>query len=273
MNIKNILGSCLAVAALATGSLAQADQLQDIKEKGELVCGTLGTSQPFSFQDAKTRELIGYDVDFCKLIADKLGVDVEFQMMSVAARIPSLTEGRVDILAANLGYSPERAEQIDFSNIYYTTPQKLLVRADSDFTEIDQLNGKRIGATRGSSSEREIKKILSDSQVVGYSDSSSAYLALQQKKVEAQFASELVLVRLMLQSPPTAPVTIMDKAVFEEPWGLGVRKDQAAFLSAVNEALVEAEESGEAAKIFEKWFGTDTQYKLKRSFIIHPVND
>lgn len=273
--IKNnyVLSSCLALAALTLGTAAHADQLQDIKQKGEMTCGTLGTSQPFSFQDAATRTLIGYDVDFCQLVADKLGVKVNFKLLSVAARVPELNEKRVDILAANLGYSPERAQQIGFSHIYYVTPQKLLVRADSNLTTMEQLNGRRVAATKGSSSEREIKKRLENSQVIGYSDSSAAYLALQQKKVDAQFASELVLVRLMLQSPPTAPVAIMEKAVMDEPWGLGVRKDETAFLDAVNGILDDAEKSGEAAKIFDKWFGAETPYKLTRSFTIGPVTD
>lgn len=263
----HIVGVCLALAS----TLAQANQLNSIKEKGELVCGTLGTSQPFSFQDPVTRQVVGYDVDICKLIADELGVKVNYKLLSVAARIPELQEGRVDIVAANLGYSPERAEQITFSDMYYTTPQKLLVRADSDINNIKELKGKRIAATKGSSSEREIKKRMPDSDVIGYTDSSAAYLALQQKKVDAQFASELVLVRLMLQSPPSSPVRVLEEAVFEEPWGLGIRKNEPEFTAAVNQILRKAEESGKAQQIFDKWFGPDTQYKLKRSFKVQPL--
>lgn len=267
---RTVLAAFLACATLA-GVSAQADQLDEIKAKGELLCGTLGTSQPFSFQDASTRQLVGYDVDICKLVADKLGVKVQYKLLSVAARVPELSEGRVDILAANLGYSPERAEQIGFSNAYYVSPQKLLVRADSGFNTIESLNGRRIAATKGSSSEREIKRILDKSKVLGFSDSSAAYLALQQKKVDAQFASELVLARLVLQSPPTAPVRVVEKPVFSESWGLGIKKSETRFLEAVNQILDEAETSGDATKLFEKWFGADTPYKLKRDFKIGPI--
>lgn len=272
MKNKRLLCMCVAVSALLGSMTAQADQLSDVKQKGELVCGTLGTSQPFSFQDAATRELVGYDVDFCKLVAARLGVKVQFKLLSVAARVPELTEARVDILAANLGYSPERAEQIGFSHLYYVSPQKLLVRSDSKLTKMEELAGHRISATKGSSSEREIKQRLPDAQVLGFSDSSAAYLALQQKKVDAQFASELVLARLVLQSPPTAPVTIMEKAVFDEPWGLGMRKNEAEFQQAVNKILDDSEKSGEARQIFEKWFGAASPYKLKRTFVVAPIS-
>ncbi|WP_459614974.1 ABC transporter substrate-binding protein [Bordetella sp. 2513F-2] len=262
----------LAILTLGLlGTVAHADQLDDIKARGELVCGTLGTSQPFSFQDAATRTVVGYDVDMCKLVADKLGVKVNYKLLSVAARVPELNEGRVDILAANLGYSPERAQQIAFSHAYYVSPQKLLVRKDSGLTTIESVNGRRVAATKGSSSEREIKRILDKSRVLGFADSSAAYLALQQKKVDAQFASELVLVRLQLQSPPTAPVSIIGKSVFDESWGLGMRKSEPRFIEAVNRILDEAETSGEAVALFEKWFGADTPYKLQRSFKIAPI--
>ncbi|OZI34113.1 cysteine ABC transporter substrate-binding protein [Bordetella genomosp. 10] len=271
MKRNTLIAACLGLAMLTLGAAARADQLDDIKAKGELVCGTLGTSQPFSFQDASTRQLVGYDVDVCKLVADKLGVKISYKLLSVAARVPELNEGRVDILAANLGYSPDRAGQIAFSHAYYVSPQKLLVRKDSGLDTIESVNGRRVAATKGSSSEREIKRVLDKSQVLGFGDSSSAYLALQQKKVDAQFASELVLVRLQLQSPPTAPVSIIPKSVFDEFWGLGVRKSEPRFLQAVNQALDDAEASGAAAQLFDKWFGAQTQYKLQRSFKIAPI--
>ncbi|GGE53170.1 solute-binding protein [Agaricicola taiwanensis] len=267
-NKWNILAFALPLALAAVP--AKADLLDDVKSRGQLVCGTLGTSQPFSFQD-DSRQLVGYDVDICKLVADKIGVKVEYKLLSVAARIPELNGGRVDIVAANLGWSPDRAGQIDFSHKYYVTPQKLLVLDSSDIQTIEDLKGKRIGATKGSSSEREIKNRLPDSRVIGYADSPATFLSLQQRKVDAQFASELVLVRLVNESPEGRPTRILEKAVMEEPWGLGVRKGEGAFLAAVNEALDEAEKSGEAEKLFNKWFGPDTAYKLKRSFVIEPL--
>lgn len=270
---KTMFSVLLASTSVLMASTAHADQLAEIQERGTLVCGTLGTSQPFSFQDPTTRKLVGYDVDVCQLLADKLDVKVEYKLLSVSARIPELNEKRVDVLAANLGYSPERAKQIAFSHAYYVSPQKLLVRADAGLEQISQVNGRRVGATKGSSSEREIKRILDKSNVIGYSDSSATYLALQQRKVDAQFASELVLLRLMLQSPPTAPVTIIEEPVFMEYWGLGLRQDEPAFIEKVNQILDEAEQDGTAASIFDTWFGMESPYQLERSFSIAPIQE
>src|SRR3546814_12487806 len=70
--------------------------------------------------------VVGYEVDLCKEIANYLGVKLEVKMISVAARIPELVAGRVDVVAANLGWSPDRAKQIDYSYADYVSPQKIL---------------------------------------------------------------------------------------------------------------------------------------------------
>ncbi len=90
-------------------ALAQADQLADIRKTGELVCGVLGTDEPESFVDPKTRKIIGYDVDLCAAMAHKIGVNPEVKQLSVAARIPELLQARVDILAASHAHPGTRS--------------------------------------------------------------------------------------------------------------------------------------------------------------------
>ena len=119
--------------------------------RGELVCGTLGTSQPFSFRTAPRASWWATTWTSASWWRTSWGVKVSYKLLSVA-RVPELNEGRVDILAANLGYSPDRAQQIAFSHAYYVSPQKLLVRKDSGLDTIESLNGRRVGATKGFSS-------------------------------------------------------------------------------------------------------------------------
>src|SRR5437764_1873201 len=84
----------LAALSLFGTQAARADQLADIKQKGTLVCGTLGNAEPFSFPNPQTRETQGYDVDFCAAIARSLGVKLELKLIPVAAPIPELTQDR-----------------------------------------------------------------------------------------------------------------------------------------------------------------------------------
>lgn len=273
--MKKMISSCLAAVGLAivTLSAAQADTLQDIKARGKFICGTMGTAEPFSFQDPKTRAVVGYEVDICKAVADSLGVPLELKLIAVEARIPELIAGRVDVVAANLGWSPERAQQIDYSHQHFVSLQKVLAREkDQDLKSPAELAGKRVSAVRGSSSEQGARKYIPNVEPVTFKDPSGAFLALQQGKVSGFVGSELMLAKLRQQAASSAvPVKILEPALFVEPWGVGVRKGDAAMLGQVNQVLDKLEASGEATRIFDKWFGVGTPFNLKRDFRIESI--
>lgn len=259
------------VLALWSGLAAHADQLSDIKARGKLVCGTLGTAEPFSFQDPRTREIVGYDIDMCRKVAESLGVALEVKPMAVEARIPELLQGRVDILAANLGWSKERAQQIDYSYSYFVSLQKVMVAADSGLTTLDQLAGKKVSALKGSSSEQGVRRVIPTAETVTFQDPSSAFLAVSQGKVDGFCASELILVKLRKQAEASSPMAIIAKPVFIEPWGLGIRKGETALKDQVNKTLAAMDASGEASRVFVKWFGASTVYDLKQDFKIEEI--
>ena len=273
--MKKMISSCLAAVGLAivTLSAAQADTLQDIKARGKFICGTMGTAEPFSFQDPKTRAVVGYEVDICKAVADSLGVPLELKLIAVEARIPELIAGRVDVVAANLGWSPERARQIDYSHQHFVSLQKVLAREkDQELKSPAELAGKRVSAVRGSSSEQGARKYIPNVEPVTFKDPSGAFLALQQGKVSGFVGSELMLAKLRQQAASSAvPVKILVPALFVEPWGVGVRKGDAAMLGQVNQVLDKLEASGEATRIFDKWFGVGTPFNLKRDFRIESI--
>ncbi len=272
MKIKKLL--VILPLALACAATAHADALDNVKSRGSLVCGTLGTSEPFSFQDTKTRQVVGYEVDLCKEIADAIGVKLDVKMISVAARIPELVAGRVDVVAANLGWSPERAKQIDYSYADYVSPQKILIReSDADkLKKTDDLSGKRVSAVSGSSSEAGAKRLIPDVTTVTFKDPPTAFVALQQKKVDGFVGSELMLLKFQ-QGAEKTPVklTMIDEPLFTEAWGLGVKKGEKALLDKVNETMAQLESSGKAQQIFDKWFGPNTNFHTKRIFKMEEI--
>lgn len=267
--------SVLVLALAGLGALvctsARADQLADIKQRGTLVCGTLGTAEPFSFPNPQTREIQGYDIDFCAAIAKSLGVKLEVKPIAVPARIPELQQGRVDVLAANLGWTPERAEQIAFSDSYYVSLQKVAARQADGYKTPADLTGKRVAAAKGSTSEAGARKYIPKVDVVTFNDVSVIYPTLQQGKVDGVVVSELVLVKWKQDSQSTTPLTILEPALFTEPWGVGMRKNETALIKHVNTVLEGMEKSGEASKIFDKWLGVGTLYNLRRGFKIEPI--
>lgn len=267
MGTNSITKICCALAlSIVAVSAAKADQLADIKARGTLICGTMGTFEPFSFQDPKTRETVGYEIDLCQKIADSIGVKLELKLLAVEARIPELTQGRVDLLSAALGYSDERAKQIDYSLTSFVSNQMFMTKEGSGISTIADLKGQKISAPKGSSSEKFVRALLPDANLLTFQDPASAFLALQQSKVKAIILSQLALIKFQKQAE--TGLTFIKEPAAIEYWGLGVRKDEPAFLDAVNSALKGLEASGDAEKIFDKWLGKESSYKIERTFTV-----
>jgi polar amino acid transport system substrate-binding protein len=264
----------LALAiAMAGASPVLADQLADIKAKGEIVCGTIGTVPPFSFQDQATRTTVGYDVDICNLIADGLGVKSSIVLVAGAARIPELNQGRLDIVTGTLGWTPDRAKQVDYSHSYFYSNQMIGVLEKSGLTSVTELEGKRVSAQTASTSEAIAKQKLPSTEVVAFQDVPQALLALSQGKVSGLVLSELMLRDFASNTKDTdaALKVLDDSTLMVEKMGVGVRKGEAALLARVNEILDAADKDGGIDKIYDKWFGKDSKFNMPRTFEVAPI--
>lgn len=268
---KLFLVAAVATSMLLTATTASADQLADIKQRGTLICGVLGTIEPFSYTNPQTREVQGYDVDFCKAIAQGLNVKLEIKLVANAARIPELQQGRVDVLAAALGWTPERAQQIAYSDQYFVSLTKVGVRHSDGIKTLADLAGKRVSANKGSTSEMAVRKAIPTAITVTYQDAPASFLALQQGKVDGFAIGEMMLVKFKQQMASTTPIDILEPAVLHEIWGIGMRTGETGLINQVNSVLRSMEKSGEASKIFDKWLGSGTEYKLHRDFKAEPI--
>ncbi len=248
--------------------LAQADLLADIRARGEMVAGVKDSLPPFGFIDPETRAIVGYDIDIAGAIAKSLGVRLKTVPVATATRIPELVQGKIDLIAATMTHTRQRQEQIDFSYTYFVTGQKVLVRTSSGIDSIEQLAGRKVSSVRGSTSEQNIKAAVPEVRVLAFNDYPIAFLALAQGKVKAMTTDEAILIELARKSPRPDDFTLLDQYISKEPYGLGIRKGEEPFRKAVNRILAELEKSGEAARIFDKWFGPDSPMPLKRSFRI-----
>lgn len=124
MVLKKMIMSVCAVAAL---SVASAD---DASARDTLRVGTEPTFAPFEFMDTQTREFVGYDIDLIRAIADKAGYDIKVINMGFDALIPALGMGVVDVVAAGVTITEERAKRVDFTKPYYTAGLSMLVRKE-----------------------------------------------------------------------------------------------------------------------------------------------
>ena len=263
-----LLSALVATATFA--SAAHADQLADIKAKGEIVFGVLGTDEPNSFVDPASREIVGYEVDIAKAIAAKIGVKPVFKQLAVAARIPELQQGRVDVLAASLTHNKERESQVDFSLATFVTGQKVLVKTSSGIHDVPQLAGKKVVTVKGGTQEPNIRKAVPTVDVVTFETTQQAFLALQQGKGVGYVNDEASLVNDYAKlGPAKKDYAILPTSISVEPLALGLRKNEPALKKVVDDTLRELESSGNADKLFVKWYGPSTKLQFdKRTFKI-----
>ena len=265
-----ILSATVAAAALA--GPVKADQLNDIMTNKTLRCATFADVPPFASPDAKTREMAGFDVDLCGAIARELGVKAEIKPVSVEARVPEVKLGRVDITVANLAYTKSRAEQIQFSDPYYLAKEMLIVPADDPGKSKSDYVGQRIASTKGSTSEMSIK--LNKSEPLTFQDTASAYLAAQQGKARGMVANTMTTTKLVNESKTKGKaMRMIPEPMLFQPIGIGMAKDQPALTAKINEVLHKLDDSGEINKIWDKWLGPDTEYKMTRTDKVAPLSE
>lgn len=268
MQVSSSVAAVILAATIFSTTTVHADQLADVRKKGELVCGVLGTDEPNSFIDPKTREIVGYEVDLCRAVAKHMGVKLRIKQLAVAARIPELQQGRVDILAAALTHTKEREAVIDFSLSTFVTGQKVLVRKDSGITQLSQLAGKKVVTVKGGTQEPNIRKAVPNVDVVTFETAPQAFVALQQRK-GAGFVNDEISLLNAYGKLGTAQrnYAILQQNISTEVLALGLKKGEKALKAQTDAALRNLEKSGEAAKMFFKWFGPDTRMKFqKRDF-------
>ncbi|MEI8172583.1 MAG: ABC transporter substrate-binding protein [Deltaproteobacteria bacterium] len=247
--------------------LAQAaGSLQDIIKKGVLRAGVKDLTPGFALENVKTGEISGYDVDIVKAIARKLNVKLDIIPVGDKDRISRLKEGAVDILAATLTKTPARAKAIDFSYTYFVTGQKFLVKKGT-VRKLTDLKDKKIGTVAGTTSEANVRKALPKATIALFSDHVPAFLALQRGEIAAITTDEAILVPILAKADPGL-YEIPDITISKEPYGLGIRKGDKSLRNFVNKTLLEMEKSGEAKRIYDKWFGPASQTPMKRAFKI-----
>ena len=253
----------LAAGLAVFGTAVHADQLADIKKKGELVVVVLGTDEPNSYIDAKTRELVGYEVDLGRAVAQKIGVKPVFKQITLAARIPELQQGHVDLLAASLTHNKEREAQIDFSVTTFVANQQVMVKANSPFKDVPDLAGKRVATAKGSSMEVNIKKAVPTVTVISYDTSPQALVAMQQGKAVAFVNEDQSLARaLVAMGAQRKDYRLLPTTISAESLALGIKKGETGLKKVVDDTLRELESTGKAQALYDQHFGSKSPLKM-----------
>ncbi|OCA54013.1 ABC transporter substrate-binding protein [Photorhabdus namnaonensis] len=259
MKSRVLITTLLAGLALVTGA-AKADKLDDIKKAGAVRIAVFDSNPPFGFIDPQTKKLAGYDVDIANAIANDLGVKLELRPTNPANRLPLLASKKVDLIAANFTVTDERAKQVDFSIPYFATGQKFIARKGV-LKSPEDIKNLRIGADKGTVQEITLREHYPTAKVISYDDTPLAFAALRNGNVQAITQDDAKLVGLLANVPEAqkAEFEISPFSITREYQAVAAAKGQERLVEAVNQTLLKLEKEGEAAEIYNRWFGPETK--------------
>jgi len=242
-----------AMGLAGFGSDAKAQTLEKIKDAGVVRIGVMGEQAPWGSIDASGQN-IGYDVDVARLIAEELGVKVEFVPGAVAARIPNLLTGKVDLQMAVMGMYPDRAKVVQFTQPYAGLKIILLSSAKNKIETIEDARSMNIGVPRGAAQDTAITKLLGDlPNIRRFDDDSSTMQALVSGQVDAIGGNTTYKINLDKAAPGN---DYEQKVVFQEQWmGVATKPGDKEINEWLNAFIEKIKADGRLEAISQKWLG------------------
>jgi glutamate/aspartate transport system substrate-binding protein len=277
-----------ASAALAQDNTAAApseriDTLKRIKDTGAITIGVREASVPFSYIDAQ-KQPQGYSIDLCLKIADAIKtelkmprLDVRFLPVTSSNRIGMVKSGKVDLECGSTTNTRDRQKDVAFSYTTFVAGIKMLARKSSNINSVEDLRGKTVVVTKGTTSETMLKQLNEDRvlklEILETKDHNESFADIADGKAVAFPMDDVLLYGLISKAVKPDDFAVVGKYLSVEPYGIMMRKDEPAFERLVDRTLVDLFQSGEVRRIYARWFSTHeltvpmNQY-LKEAFAI-----
>ncbi|MFC5300261.1 glutamate/aspartate ABC transporter substrate-binding protein [Azospira restricta] len=263
--LPSVLATAVAAAVFAAPAFAQESAtLKKIKDTGSITLGHRESSIPFSYYDDK-QQVIGYAYELQRKIVDAIKaelkmdkIDVKMMPVTSANRITLVQNGTVDIECGSTTNNTERQKQVAFSNTFFVIGTKLMAKKDAGIKDFPDLAGKNVVTTAGTTSERLLRKMNEDKQmkmnIISAKDHGESFLTLETGRAVAFMMDDALLYGEIAKAKKPADWDVVGTAQSKEAYGCMLRKDDAGFKKVVDAAIAKVQTSGEADKIYAKWF-------------------
>ncbi len=259
-----IAAATVAATLIPLAAQAQAvDTIAKVKASGTITMGVRDSSGALSYTlgDGK---YVGYHVEICQRIVANLekaaGKKLEIKYLPVTSqnRIPLVQNGTVDIECGSTTNNATRQKDVSFAVTTYVEEVRIAVKANSGITSIQQLNGKNVATTTGTTSVQTLRKNeratgIDFKEVFG-KDHSDSFLLLESGRAEAFVMDGQILAGNIATAKNPADFKIVGEVLSVEPIAIMMHKDDAAFKKLADDTIREMQKSGELAKVYDKWF-------------------
>jgi glutamate/aspartate transport system substrate-binding protein len=253
-----VLVICPVSAQELTGTLKK------IKDSNTIVLGHRESSIPFSYYD-DNQQVVGYShelmlkaVEAIKQELKAPNLKVRLNPVTSQNRIPLVQNGTVDLECGSTTNNTERQRQVAFSNTLFVIGTKLLTRKDSGVKDFPDLAGKNVVTTAGTTSERLLRKMNEDKKmnmsIISAKDHGESFLTLETGRAVAFMMDDALLYGEIAKARRPSDWIVTGTPQSFEAYGCMMRKDDPQFKKLVDGALAKAMQSGEAEKLYKKWF-------------------
>ena len=266
MYAKFVVPAIALLSFAAQPSVAQelTGTLKKVKDSGSITIGHRESSVPFSYYDDK-QQVIGYAMDLCRKIADAVKKELKLDKLEVklnpvtsATRIPLMANGTVDLECGSTTNNLERQQQVSFTITHFVTANRFVSKKAAKLNTVDDLKGKTITSTSGTTNIKQITEIGAQKNlginILPAKDHAEAFLMVETGRAAAFVMDDILLYSLVAGSKSPGDYTVSKDALSVEPYGIMLRRDDAAFKKVVDNAMVQTYKSGAINAIYDKWF-------------------
>ena len=248
----------IAIGSLFSTSFAQAKDLKVAIDP---------TYEPFTFKTADGKPT-GFDVDIANAVCEQVKRKCVFVEQVWDSMIPGLQAKKYDVIISSMSITADRLKAIDFTDKYYNTPSRVVVKKDVKFTDPASLKGKKIGVLKGSTQEKyamgELKTV--GVEVVPYEAQDQVYLDIKSGRLDGTVADFVEVTGGFLSKPEGKDYNLVGPELYIEKYfgigaGFGLRKGDAALKTELNGAIKAIRANGTYKKINDKYFKFDVYGK------------
>jgi glutamate/aspartate transport system substrate-binding protein len=264
--IARLFLALLASVTLTAPAAAQelTGTLKKIKEIGSITLGHREASIPFSYYDDK-QQVVGYSHELMLKVVDAIKQELKLPNLQVRLnsvtsqnRIPLVQNGTVDLECGSTTNNTERQKQVAFSNTIFVIGTRLQTKKDSGIKDFPDLAGKTVVTTAGTTSERLIRKLNEEKKmnmsIISAKDHGESFLTLETGRAVAFMMDDALLYGEMAKARKPGDWVVVGTPQSLEAYGCMMRKDDPQFKKLVDSAIAKLMQSGEAEKIYNKWF-------------------
>jgi glutamate/aspartate transport system substrate-binding protein len=281
--MKSLLIAAIAATAVTATASAQelTGVLKKIKDSGAITVGYRESSVPFSYLDDK-QQPVGFAMDICNKIVGAVKAELKLEKLEVklnpvtsATRIPLLANGTIDLECGSTTNNLERQKQVSYTNTHFLTATRLVSKKSSNIKSIDDLKGKTIVSTAGTTNIKQMNELNTAKNlgmtILSGKDHAESFLMVETDRAVAFAMDDILLASLAAASKEPAAFEISKDAYSAaEPYGIMIPKDDPAFKKVVD-AATSALYKSEGPTLFKKWFQSPIAPKgLNLNFTMTP---